>query len=144
VQFYFAFPANSIVPLHRTCLVVDDDSAMRRFVRTILDRQGFQILEALNGVQGLHLVEKLGDALDLIVSDIHMPNGDGLTFVSTVRQTYPTIPIVLMSGSAGSHQHIIPRPMFEFLQKPFTPAQLIEVIGRAANAGRPLLPLDGN
>ena len=80
---------------------------------------------------GLRLVEKLGDVLDLIVSDIKMPNGDGLTFVCSVRELLPVLPIILMSAYAEPERQENPSTSFEFLQKPFFPPALLKAVENA-------------
>lgn len=70
----------------KICLVVDDEDAVRGYVRMTLEREGFKTIEAASGIEALRLVEKLGDAVDLIVSDIKMPDGDGITFVCAARE----------------------------------------------------------
>jgi CheY-like chemotaxis protein len=127
----------------RTCLVVDDESSIRRLLKSILEGHGYQVLEALNGIQALHLAEKLGDAVDLIVSDVNMPAGDGLTFVCSVRQSYPEIPIVLISGNAPLDQLHNPRSIFEFVQKPFTSGALLGAIERAVKTTQAKMPDPG-
>jgi two-component system response regulator HydG len=77
------------------------------------------------------LVEKLGDVLDLIVSDIKMPNGDGLTFVCSVRELLPVLPIILMSAYAEPERQEHPSTSFEFLQKPFFPPALLKAVENA-------------
>ena len=86
----------------KMCLVVDDEEPVRAYVKSILERENYRTTEANNGVEGLRIVKKLADALDIIVSDIRMPGGDGLTFATTVRESFPTVPIVLMSGDADA------------------------------------------
>ena len=85
-------------PATITALVVDDEPSIRAYLKVILARKQFQTVQAENGVSGLHIAEELGDALDLIVSDVEMPDGDGLTFVGTVRASYPSIPIIVVSA----------------------------------------------
>ena len=113
----------------RISLVVDDESSIRAYVKAILEREQFQIIEAEDGTQGLHWVEKLGDALDLIVSDIQMRGGDGLTFVCSVRESFPAVPIILVSGFAEPGKY--PSTSFEFVQKPFRTAALLTAIENA-------------
>jgi DNA-binding NtrC family response regulator len=115
----------------RICLIVDDESSVRRLLKSILESHGYQVLEALNAIQALHLTGKLGDAVDLIVSDINMPDGDDLMFVWSVSQSYPAIPIVLILGKAHCDQLHNPRSVFEFVQKPFTSDALLDAIERA-------------
>ena len=68
----------------------------------------------------------LGDAVDLIVSDIQMPGGDGVSFAHSVRELFADVPVILVSGSAqppGAEE-------FEFVEKPFAPAELLQAVRR--------------
>jgi two-component system, cell cycle sensor histidine kinase and response regulator CckA len=103
-------------------LVVDDEPAVRRYVSTILQRQDFRTLEAEDGTHALQIVRELDGALDLIVSDIQMPNGDGLSFAHAVKKSFPTLPVILLSGNAS------PGGGFEFVKKPFLPATLVRAV----------------
>jgi CheY-like chemotaxis protein len=89
-------------------------------------------LQAGDGVKALRLARKLGKALDLIVSDIEMPGGDGLTFVRSLRSSLPAIPIILISGNADPGNLDRLGGFCEFLQKPFTPKTLLDAVDRAA------------
>lgn len=106
------------------CLVVDDEPFVRRYIGTILQREQFRTLEAEDGAHALQIVRELGGGVDLIVSDIQMPNGDGLSFAQVIKQSFPTVPIILISGNicpdAGSD--------FEFVKKPFLPAALMSAV----------------
>ncbi|HEX3745933.1 MAG TPA: response regulator [Bryobacteraceae bacterium] len=112
----------------RTCLVVDDDPAVRTYVETIMARRHFETLQAEDGVKGLRLAQEMGVALDLIVTDIEMPGGDGLTFITTLRLSLPAIPVIMISGidlPDGVH-----RPVCEFVPKPFSPKMLLDALDR--------------
>lgn len=67
----------------RRVLIVDDAALVRLFYRQALERDGFVVSEALNGVEGLELV--LSGPFDLIIVDVNMPQMDGLTFVRSLR-----------------------------------------------------------
>lgn len=114
-----------------TCLLVDDEQVVRSFVRVILEQEQFRVVEAENGIQAARIAEQLGDAIDLIVSDVQMPGGDGLTFVCAVRESYPAIPIILISGFLEPDWHTLPGGSFQFLPKPFTFTALQSAITRA-------------
>ncbi len=120
---------SSLAMSSRICLIVDDEPSVRAYVKAILEREQFQTIEAEDGIRGLRWVEKLGDALDLIVSDVEMPGADGLTFVCSVRESFLALPIVLISVCAEREEH--PSTSFEFVQKPFRPAALLTAIENA-------------
>jgi two-component system cell cycle sensor histidine kinase/response regulator CckA len=103
-------------------LVVDDEPAVRRYVSAILQSENFLTLEAEDGAQALQMVRELDGDVDLIVSDIQMPNVDGLSLAQAVKRSFPGIPVILVSGNAK------PDASFEFVKKPFLPATLIGVV----------------
>jgi two-component system chemotaxis response regulator CheY len=69
----------------KTILIVDDSSSLRTVVRIALTRAGYEVLEAGDGVEGLKALDKAAK-VHLIVSDVNMPNMDGITFVTQVKQ----------------------------------------------------------
>jgi DNA-binding NtrC family response regulator len=121
---------------NHTCLVVDDDPSLRAYLKLILARRYFQALEAEDGVEGLHLVQELGETVELVVSDIEMPGGDGLTFAHAVRDVLPRMPIVLISAAPNPEEDC-PSEAFEFLQKPFSPTMLLGAIDKATGTVGP-------
>jgi CheY-like chemotaxis protein len=103
-------------------LVVDDEASVRKYVRAILEGEGFRTLAAEDGAQALRVVQELGSGLDLIVSDIQMPNGDGLSLAHAVENSFPAVPVILVSGDAK------PDGGFAFVKKPFLPGALMSVV----------------
>jgi two-component system C4-dicarboxylate transport response regulator DctD len=109
--------------MRRISVVVDDDPSVRRFITTILRLEDFETVEAEGGNQGLELVRDLGESVDLIVSDIQMPRGDGLSLARAVKESFPSIPIILVSGRAA------PEGEYDgFVQKPFASQELLETV----------------
>ena len=115
---------------NKTCLVVDDESSVRVYIRTILERNQFQVIEAENGQEAARVVQQLGDTVDVIVTDIYMPGGDGLTFASSVRESFPLLPIILVSGYGDPPWKRFPSTSFGFVPKPFLPATLLAAIAK--------------
>jgi CheY-like chemotaxis protein len=106
----------------RISLVVDDEPAVRKYIATILNGEHLQTVEAEDGTDGLRIVQERGDDVALIVSDIQMPNGDGVTFAHAVKAAFPALPIILVSGGAE------PSPEFGFIRKPFLPGTLLKAV----------------
>jgi two-component system cell cycle sensor histidine kinase/response regulator CckA len=107
-------------------LLVDDDRSIRQYIAMVLQREDFQTIEAGDGVQGLQIVEELGDAVDLIITDIQMPNCDGVTFAQAVTKAYPDISIILVSGRGEPIEH------FDgFVEKPFQARELADTVRNA-------------
>ena len=85
-------------------LIVDDASLVRRYYRDALERAGFEVDEALNGVEALEKL--LGEPADLLIVDVNMPQMDGFTFLRSLRQQAPpiaSIPALVISTEAGPH-----------------------------------------
>ena len=114
--------------LHKTSLVVDDEPSVRNFIIAVLQSDGFQTIEAQNGVQALELLRKHGTDVDLLVSDIKMPLMDGITLARSVRAEFRAVPLILVSGYAEIEQAKVPDSGFEFVQLPFHPAILLAAV----------------
>ncbi|MBI4804722.1 MAG: response regulator [Desulfovibrio sp.] len=84
--------------MSKTILIVDDSKTVRNLVAFIMKKEGFKVVTAEDGLDGL---EKLysADKIDLIISDINMPRMDGFTFIKSVREqdAYRDMPIVVLS-----------------------------------------------
>jgi CheY-like chemotaxis protein len=119
--------------MEKACLVVDDEPSIRGYVKTILQAEGFQVVEADNAPLAFRLVQKLNGGLDLIVADVNMPGEmDGLDLAYAVRDAFPAIPVILMSGYAMPDS--TKRPLGEFLliEKPFKPEAILRAVKKAA------------
>jgi CheY-like chemotaxis protein len=78
-------------------LLVDDDPSMRELLSSRLEEEGFKARQAEDGIDGL---VKLREGLpEVIISDIQMPRMSGIEFVSVVRLRFPSIPVIVLSGS---------------------------------------------
>jgi CheY-like chemotaxis protein len=119
----------------RLALIVDDVPSIRTYLRVLLQRAGFAVLEASDGREGLDRVHSVGGALDLLVTDVQMPVMDGLALAAAVRADFPRIPIILVSGYAGGVETDLP-----MVRKPFGRETLLAAIAdtmaqcRAASA----------
>ena len=92
-----------------------------------MTRQGYKVLTAADGEQALDVLAT-GEGIDLMISDVVMPNMDGPTMVTQARQTHPDLPVLFMSGYAEEQlRKSIDIPNVNFLPKPFSVGQLAEV-----------------
>ena len=106
---------------------------VRAVAERALTRQGYTVMTAENGEAALELIAA-SDRPDLLISDVVMPTMDGPTMVARVRQRYPDLPILFMSGYAEEQlRRSIDLPRVAFLPKPFSVQQLAEA-ARAAIA----------
>ena len=116
----------------RLCLIVDDEPAIRRYLQAVLNQQHLQTVEANDATDALRVVDQLGNSLDLILSDVKMPGDmDGVQLAHSVRNAYPAIPIILISGFSDSKEENTEG--FELIPKPFSPETLLAAVERAFN-----------
>ncbi|HJV36201.1 response regulator [Geomonas sp.] len=113
-------------------LIVDDSSTMRKIISRSLRQAGLQvddIYEAGDGIEGLSTME--GKSIDLILSDINMPNMDGLEFIKAVRAKGVKVPIVMITTEGGEDilKEALSNGASDSIKKPFTPDQLNEKLG---------------
>jgi CheY-like chemotaxis protein len=120
-----------------TILLVEDDSALRAMAATLLQRLGYIVLTAGNGVEALNLLqERSAGPIDLLFTDFVMPHMSGKELAGRVRALYPQTSILFTSAyteNAIAHQGILDKDV-AMLQKPFTPSALAskvrDVLGR--------------
>ncbi len=113
-------------------LVVDDEDAVRRLVRIILDRGGFRVITAGHPRDALELAKKHADEIDLILTDVVMPSMSGSEFAAEVRQ-YCSAGVIYMSGYTDNAE-LGPGPGggdAVLIEKPFSADQLLEAVRRA-------------
>ena len=106
-------------------LVIDDDTAVRTIVEQSLLAVGHEVFLAENGLQGLRLHR--GEAFDLILTDIYMPEMEGMQFLRILREERTTVPIIAMSGNPDWDKALNLAERLgakRTLTKPFTPMQL--------------------
>ena len=111
----------------RTTLIVDDEGAVRHYLKFLLRREGFDTLEAEGGNQAWDIVRQIDGKLDLLITDLTMPEGDGVSLTRAVRHLYPWIPIILTSGYVETQ---VPEVEVQFVQKPFRVDALLDLIRR--------------
>ncbi len=114
-------------------LVVDDETAVRRFAARVLEREGYAVVEARDGIEALELLAKGTIAVEVVVSDIVMPRLNGVELVQTLATSYPDLPVILMSGYAPSAlaELGIAAPC-AILPKPFSSERLLEEVRRCS------------
>jgi CheY-like chemotaxis protein len=94
-----ATEANSVAQFRFRILVVDDEPSIRETARQILESQGYEVLTAADGLDGLHALNK--SLPDLIVSDLNMPRMSGFEFLGIVRKRFPHIATIAVVESTS-------------------------------------------
>jgi two-component system cell cycle sensor histidine kinase/response regulator CckA len=121
-------------------VVVDDDENVRGLIVRQLQQDGFRVLQAENGEDALNVMQEHHEPVDLLISDINMPEMDGLELVSFLRAAYPSLRALLVSGQ-GPEYLVDNRDRIEpdthFVAKPFNPLALIQKVHAIIDAAPP-------
>jgi CheY-like chemotaxis protein len=119
-------------------LLVEDDDQVRSFVRMLLISNGYHVLEASTGAEGLEIAERNTADIDLLLSDMLLPELSGYDLAQRVLELRPQIKILFMTGYVEGE--IVQRSISElgaaFLDKPFLPGTLLSRVQEAIEARR--------
>jgi two-component system, cell cycle sensor histidine kinase and response regulator CckA len=119
-----------------TLLLVEDELAVRELAGRVLRMQGYTVLEASNGEEGLSIAQQhCGVAPRLLLTDIVMPQMSGTVLAAQLKAIIPDIRVLFMSGYTGDLliQHSRMHPGLAFLQKPFSPVALARKVREVLN-----------
>jgi two-component system cell cycle sensor histidine kinase/response regulator CckA len=107
-------------------LLVEDEDIVRNFAMRALSRQGYEVLEAATGAEALEIMEREKGRVDIVVSDVVMPEMDGPTLLKELRRTNPGLRIIFVSGYPDDafKKSLDENEEYAFLPKPFTLPQL--------------------
>jgi two-component system, cell cycle sensor histidine kinase and response regulator CckA len=113
-----------------TILLVEDEEGLRALNARGLRSRGYSVIEASNGVEAIEALDEKDGAVDLVVSDVVMPEMDGPTLLKTMREKNPEIKFIFVSGYAeDAFEKSLPEgQQFDFLPKPFTLSQLVAAV----------------
>ncbi|WP_342361538.1 cell cycle histidine kinase CckA [Terrarubrum flagellatum] len=116
-----------------TILLVEDEEAVRRFAERALTRHGYRVLVAESGLEGLEVANAHQGVINLILSDVVMPEMDGPTMIKELRKSRPDARVVFMSGHAEDafEKNLDEDVKFGFIAKPFALKDLAETVKKA-------------
>jgi len=118
-----------------TVLVVDDDVQVSELVAVVLKCEGFSVLIARSGEEAIDVAQAHLDGIDLLITDIVMPGIDGVATARAIQAMIPNLPAILMSGACNLSTLEAARPA-SYLQKPFTPSRLVQLVQGLAGTPR--------
>ncbi|MCA9011716.1 MAG: PAS domain S-box protein, partial [Planctomycetaceae bacterium] len=120
-----------------TILLVEDEPGVRKFTRTVLEIQGYHVLEATNGKEAVALAEHSGIPVHLLLTDVVMPGIDGRLVAEKIRANNPGLRVIYISGYNEVEQFHgnMQNSMDVFLKKPFSPQDLIGRVREHLDAG---------
>jgi len=144
-------PAASIAAVRRpgvskgseTILLVDDEEGVRKLVAAVLGSGGYTVMEAANGSAALSVYEKNSHKIDLVLTDVVMPQMNGMDLGQRLAEKNPDLRVLYMSGYGDGPVNTRPgEPPKAFLNKPFTPdillAKVREVLDESGGLHRPV------
>lgn len=149
--FSALFPATDVVPEstelapareggllggHYTVLVVEDEEALRQVICRILKRHGFEVIDAASGPEALAKLERLPEAVDLLLTDVVMPKMLGKELAERLTGAHPHLRVLFMSGYAFpvlTSQAQLPEGV-ALIEKPFTEEQLLRAVSQVFDA----------
>jgi CheY-like chemotaxis protein len=114
-----------------TVLLAEDQSSIRAVLRELLESKGYKILEAQNGSQALELAEHHTGSIEVLVTDVIMPQIRGLELAKRVTELHPDICVIFMSGyseDALLENQLLSERTMTLIQKPFEPEELAQKI----------------
>ena len=117
-----------------TILLIEDDDSVRALLRTTLTSAGYSVLEANSGRQGIRSFRKAPS--DLVITDLYMPDRDGLEVIEALRRTHPQVKVLAISGVSGTMGCFpVAQSMgaLAVLQKPFAPSALLTLVADLLN-----------
>lgn len=118
--------------MSKTILIVDDSVSLRQVVAIALSGAGYEVIEAGDGLEGLALLD--GRKIHLIISDVNMPNMDGITMVTEVKKNpnYKFTPIIMLTTESQDEMKDKGRAagVKAWVVKPFKPEQMLDAVSK--------------
>ena len=122
--------------MSKTVLSVDDSASIRQMVKMTLSGAGYEVVQANDGVEGL--AKAKGTAFDMVVTDLNMPNMDGLTLIRELRKlpSYKGVPIIFLTTESDENMKKEAKAAGAtgWITKPFQQDQLVGVVKRVLGA----------
>lgn len=119
-------------------LLVDDEADIRKSLRLILTKAGYDVVEAEDGEKGVAAIQKSdGDALlvDVIICDLCMPKMNGMEAIAYFHSQFPSVPVIVLTGTPdllNAEKLKMEQGVVDYLVKPVQPKQLMAAVHKAA------------
>jgi PAS domain S-box-containing protein len=134
-QRFEGAPAPGPVIGHETILLTEDEAGVRGYVRHVLERHGYCVAEASNGLEAMDILRSFPGPIDLLLTDVAMPEVGGVELADQFAKTYPGVPVLFMSGY-NDRLWMQTDEAVNFIQKPFSSGALLVRIRELLDARR--------
>ena len=118
--------------MSKTIMIVDDSASIRKVVKLTLEQQGFNVIDAIDGVDALKKLN--GVKIHLLITDVNMPNMDGITLVQEAKKlpAYKFTPMMMLTTEASNEKKMQGRAAGAkaWLVKPFQPPMLLNAVSK--------------
>lgn len=117
--------------LKRTIFIIDDEEPIRKVLNTHLAKEGYNVIQSHGGAGVFEALRAA--SFDIVICDIRMPEVDGIQVLAHVRENYPTVPVIMLTGltDVATVIEVMKKGAFDYLMKPMKKEDLLVVIGRA-------------
>ena len=118
-------------------LVIDDEASMRFTLEAVLGDAGHELETADGGAAGIKAFEERG--ADVVITDLAMPEIDGMKVLATLRAQDPTVPVMMLTAHGSERVAVaaMKAGAFDYIPKPFDPDEIVLAVNRAADASAP-------
>jgi CheY-like chemotaxis protein len=126
-----------VAPAKKTILVVEDEPTLRSLVSKVLERSGYAVIESSSGVAALELWSKTKPHIDLLLTDMVMPDGiSGLQLAETLKGQNPGLKVIFTTGYSAElmGKDLQIKEGVNFLQKPYPPQKLVQTVRNGLEA----------
>jgi CheY-like chemotaxis protein len=114
----------------KTILIIEDEAVLLELLKEMLEFEGYRIVVARNGLEGVEVYKQFKDEISLVLSDMGLPGIGGWEVLRQLRQINPSVKVILSSGFLDStvRDDMIRSGALDFIQKPYTPERVLEQI----------------
>jgi DNA-binding response OmpR family regulator len=127
---------------NKTILLIDDEATQRSFMRRVLEEAGYTVLEGSDFGEGLLIHSQYHGKVDVVVTDISLPGGNGYALVKKLLDVDPCINAIFISAASGAELcrfHGMATTDLHFIEKPFRGAELLRRVRLVLESGGPFL-----
>lgn len=124
--------------MQKIILIVDDSESIRELVSVTLEEANFRVYKGINGEDGLNTLNSIAERVALIITDLFMPNMDGLDFIRSIRkdERYKYVPILMLTTESQMNKKLEAKKAGAtgWIEKPFDEEKLLRIVNKVIRA----------